>query len=550
MSRFKSFFILFSCVLVSLSCSSQEKPKLIIGIVVDQMRPDYLDLYFSGKGNDEIKGGFVKMQKEGLVFKQTFLGYMPSFTGPGHASVFTGMTPSGHGIVANDWYDREKKRMIYCVDDEEYKGVGGVEEENRKSPHLLMAPTLGDRMKDDNSSAKVIGIALKDRASVLPAGKKGDMAYWFDGDAGEWVSSSYYCKELPKWVKQFNKNKLIDKYLETPWNLLYPLDMYVSIISDDNPYETLFKGEERPTFPHDIPHLKDKNGGANIIKAIPFGNNLTAEFAKTAIINERLGQDDVTDLLTLSFSSTDYVGHRYGPGSLELEDTYYRLNYVIDDLIDFLDEQVGKGQYLMFLTADHGVQPNSQYAKDSLGVDAGFFESDKAAEVLEAELEAEFGVKDLIANVYNYQVYFDRDKIDSAGLTLKQLQDYARDFYKKQEGIAYAFANVDELIGSMYDVSKIIKAGIFNGRSGDVFFVLKKGWLEASKYGVTGASHGSPYDEDTQVPLLFYGWHIKPGAVDTKVNVTEAVPAIWEMIGIKQSLIYLDNNQVLKKLVN
>jgi predicted AlkP superfamily pyrophosphatase or phosphodiesterase len=392
-----SFLFCFSF----LAIAQQQKPKLVVGIVIDQMRYDYLDRYWNKFGND----GFKKIINNGFNCKNTHYNYMPTYTGPGHASIYTGTTPENHGIIANDWYNKRDKKMMYCAEDTTVKTIGSTSKDGLMSPKNMITTTITDQLKlNTNFKGKVIGISLKDRGAILPAGHKADAAYWFEGkNTGKWISSSYYFNELPKWVQEVNKKNSANTYLSKPWNTLLPIAEYTASIADNNPYEGVFEGEKTPTFPHNLPALRDSNENYSLIKNTPFGNNITTEMALAAIIGEKLGEDEITDFLALSYSSPDYIGHQFGPMSVEVEDNYLRLDQDIAQLLTYLESKFGKDEVLIFITADHGAVDVPQFLIDN-HIPAGYFDKKKMATDLKAFCITKWNV-DLIENISNGNVF-------------------------------------------------------------------------------------------------------------------------------------------------
>ncbi|MGZ3905005.1 MAG: alkaline phosphatase family protein, partial [Bacteroidia bacterium] len=343
----KSFLYL---LLILTTYTFSQGPKLIVGIVVDQMRYDYL-YRFSEKYTE---GGFKRIMKEGFNCRNTQYNYIPTFTGPGHSSIYTGTTPAIHGIAANEWYDKKTKKEVYCAYDKNSMPVGTTDKVGHASPINLESTTIGDEIKIASlNKAKVIGVSLKDRSSILPAGHAADGAYWFDGSTGNFITSGFYRSELPKWLIDFNAKGLAKKYLAEGWNTLLPLDKYTESLPDDNPYEKSPNKKDKPVFPYEYKEFIEKNN-LEIIKATPQGNTITKELAKAAIEGEGLGADNICDMLCVSFSSTDYVGHAFGPRSVELEDVYIRLDKDLEEFFAYLDTKIGKGNYTLFITADHG----------------------------------------------------------------------------------------------------------------------------------------------------------------------------------------------------
>ena len=314
------------------------------------MRWDFLYRYYDRYSEK----GFKRLLNTGFSCENTLIPYAQSVTACGHTCVYTGSVPAINGIIGNNWYSRENNKSIYCAEDNAVKTIGSESTAGEMSPINLEVTTITDELRlATNFKSKTIGIALKDRGAILPAGKSANAAYWYDGSAGVWISSSYYMNSLPTWAQTFNGQKNADKYYSQNWNTLYPIETYKQSTEDDKNYEGKLTEDKKPVFPHQLSGYINNN--YNEISITPFGNSLTAQFAKAAIENEKLGQRGVTDFLACSFSSTDYVGHRFGPNSIETEDTYLRLDKDLGDFFEYLDKTIGKNQYLIFLTADHGV---------------------------------------------------------------------------------------------------------------------------------------------------------------------------------------------------
>lgn len=508
----------------STSFNPDERPRLVVGIVVDQMRYDYLTQYWHHFGED----GFRRMVNGGYNFANNHYNYFPTYTGPGHAAVYSGATPSVNGIVGNSWYNRELKRGEYVVEDTSVATAGGQGEVGKMSPVNLLSTTFTDELKTVSPKSRVVAISLKDRGAVLPAGHVGDMAFWYDDSSGNFVSSTWYMDALPNWAQQFNTEGAAREYSNQTWNPLLELDRYTQSNPDDTPYEDPFPWEEKPVFPHKLGQFEGSTYWT--VKASPFGNTLVKDFAKKAIDNEQLGQDPITDVLAISFSSTDYVGHQFGPRSVELEDTYIRLDRDLADLFDKLDEKVGKGNYLVFLTSDHGVVDVPAELKDR-GLPGGYFENSPAVNSLAAFFNKKYGKEVWIRSYTNQQIYLNRKLIRDRGLSLKQIQDEAADFLLQFEGVlstntAFNFMNerYAEGLQAMY------QRGFQYRRSGDVFIQLKPGWLDRTSK--TGTSHGSPYNYDTHVPMLLYGWGIPQGLIYEKTEITQLAPTISALLNI------------------
>lgn len=533
-SRFKKQLFFCFSVLLSLTVKAQknpvksnefERPKLVVGIVVDQMRYDYISRFWNGYS----EGGFKRLVKEGFNFKNNHYNYAPTSTGPGHASVYTGTTPASHGIIGNDWYDKEIGASVYCAADNTYASVGTASAAGQMSPKQLLTTTISDQLKlHTQSRSKVIAIALKDRGAVLPGGHTADAAYWFHGkEEGSWISSTFYMETLPSWVTQFN-SKVPQQY-KKPWDLLKSEKAYIQSGSDKNNYEGAYRGETAAVFPHDLVSLWEANGAYDILKATAYGNSLTADFALAALKGENLGKGVDTDFLAISFSSTDYVGHQFGVNSREIEDTYYRLDLDLERLLKALDAQVGPGNYSLFLTADHAAVQVPSYLKD-LKIPSGYFDSKVFKEKLNAYVADQFGSEDLIENISNYQVFLNRGLVAQLDIDLKGMQEGLAQFILQDSAVERTYT-AHQMWGGEYTkgIPYILQNGYNPKRSGDVLFVLKPAIISYSR---TGSTHGSPQIYDTHTPLLFYGKGFKRGASYERSEIPDIAPTLAAMLGI------------------
>ena len=503
-----------------------ERPKLVVGIVVDQMRYDYLTRFYNRYG----EGGFKRMMNEGFNCKNNHFNYIPTYTGPGHTSIYTGTTPKYHGIISNDWYDKEIKKGVYCVQDDSIQSVGTSGSAGQMSPHRMKTTTFTDENRlFTQMQGKTIGIAIKDRGAVLPAGHTANAAYWFQGqDEGNWISSTFYMKELPKWVKDFNKKHSVDSYLKV-WNTLYDISSYQESGPDLNNFEGGFNGKETATFPYDLSKLKDDNGGYDILKTTAYGNSLTADFAIEAIEAEQLGYDNITDILTVSFSSTDYIGHNFGVNSKEIEDTYLRLDLDIERLLKALDDKIGKDNYTVFLTADHAAINVPAYLQ-SVKIPAGYFNSREFSRKIIGFMEETYKSSNLIESISNDQIFLNRKKIKELDLDLDDVQEAIVNEIIDYEFIDKAYtATIMTTTSFSSGIEQLIQNGFSQKRSGDVVFILDPAVIS---YGKTGSTHGSAYSYDTHVPLLFFGKGIKQGETFQKTEITDIAPTMSALLNI------------------
>lgn len=521
------YLILAMVVTVSSIAQSLQRPKLVVGIVVDQMRWDFLYRYYDRYAE---KGGFKRLIKQGFNCENTMIPYAPTVTACGHAGIYTGSVPSINGMTGNTWWDYRLNKDVYCTDDSSVKTVGSSTTAGMQSPRNLLTTTIGDELRlATNFRSKVIGIALKDRASILPAGHSANCAYWFDSKTGGWITSDYYIKNLPDWVKNFNSRKLIDTWYKEGWKTLYPLNTYTQSTADENDYEGKPFGSAAKGFPYDFSSYVGSN--YNVFLATPFGNTITTEFAKQAITNEQLGADSITDLLAISFSSPDYVGHSFGPNSIEIEDTYLRLDKDLGDFLNFLDTTVGKDQYIIFLSADHGVAHVPTFDRDHK-IPAGSIDFLSVADKMNAALNEKFGQNNLVVDIANYQVFLNLPVIASSSLKIMDIKNWIINYLSKQPGIDRVI-DMDDLYKAPLNakVREMLANGYYPGRSGQIQIVLQPQWIEGFEAG--GTTHGlwNPYD--AHIPLLWYGWGIKPGKTNRELYMTDIAPTLAAMLHIQ-----------------
>ncbi|MCL5128657.1 MULTISPECIES: alkaline phosphatase PafA [unclassified Algibacter] len=527
----KNIFLLAVVLVLGLSTKAQNKsdesnPKLVVGIVVDQMRYDYLTRFANRYG----EGGFKRMMNEGFNCKNNHFNYVPTYTGPGHASIYTGTTPKYHGIIANNWFDKELKTMVYCAQDDSMESVGTKTDAGKMSSQRMKTTTFADENRlFTQMRGKTIGISIKDRGAILPAGHTANAAYWFQGkNEGNFISSTFYMNELPKWVTKFNSSGSAKSYLKT-WNTLYDIDTYAESGNDLNDFEGGFKGKETATFPYDLDELKKTNGGYDILKATAYGNSLIADFALAALKGEDLGKDEFTDVLTVSFSSTDYVGHNFGVNSKEIEDTYLRLDKDLERFFKGLDAEVGKGNYTVFLTADHGAINVPAYMK-SKKIPAGYLNNKAMRTKLEAFMKTTFNSGDLIENISNNQIFLNREKIKSLNLNLEDVQDVVVNEIINYTNVYKAYtATTMGKASFTVGIEKLLQNGYNQKRSGDVLVLQDPAYIS---YGKTGSTHGSGLNYDTHVPLLFFGKGIKHGKTVKKTEITDIAPTISALLDI------------------
>lgn len=510
-------FILLSVISFSqpMGSDNASKPKLVVGIVVDQMRWDYLYRYYD---RYLPNGGFKRLLNSGFSFENTFISYTPSVTACGHTAIFTGSVPAITGITGNEWYDYTKKDFAYCTGDDSVQTVGSNTELGQMSPRNLLVKTVGDELKiASNSRSKVFGIALKDRGAILTTGHSADAAYWYDEKTGDWISSSYYMKTLPKWVTDFNARKTVDSCYRLGWQLMYPFETYIQSTTS------------KTSFGYSLTGYIGKNYG--FLRVIPQGNSLTLEMAKAIIENEKLGAGDATDLLTVSFSTPDYVGHTFGPNSIEAEDVFLRLDKDLGDFLSYLDTKIGKNQYLVLLTADHGAA-NAPAFMETKKIPAGNVDVETINNRLNQLLTEKYKTQDLSIAIMNYQVYLNRDSIAKKNLSMDSIAGTAIDFLLQQPGIKLAFLQRDIANITFPDgMKQMTKNGYYAARSGDIQLIFEPQWMEGTHR--TGTTHGLAYPYDTHIPLIWYGWNVLPGKSYKEVYVTDIAPTLASMLKIQ-----------------
>jgi predicted AlkP superfamily pyrophosphatase or phosphodiesterase len=510
-----------------LNAQDIKKPKLVLGIVVDQMRFDYIYKYWNKYGD----GGFKRLVNGGYQCKNLQYNYVPTYTGPGHSSIYTGTTPERHGIISNDWFNRETNRSIYCSEDPSVKTIGSkTEKVGQMSPRNLLSTTVGDELRvNSKQGSRVYGIALKDRAAILPAGHLANAAYWFDGATGNFVSSSFYCQELPKWLVEFNKKQKALEYLSQPWTTFLPISQYTESLPDQTPYESPFKGTTSVTFPYNLKQLMAKNDGQNLIRATPFGNSLTKDLALEIIYQEKLGKGAFTDMLCVSFSSTDYIGHYFGTDAVETEDVYLRLDADLKMMLDSIEAYVGKENLIVFLTADHGGATVPAYLMD-LRAPGGYMNYGPVESELKGWLKTQTGIDSNVIGIFNDQVYLNEIALKANRNNISETELLVADWLLKVKGI-HSTITASDLRRNEFTTGSnhLIQKGFHPKRSGNVMITMEPNWME---YHSTGTTHGTAYNYDTRVPMLWYGWKIQPGETPLPYFIDDIAPTVSWLLNI------------------
>jgi predicted AlkP superfamily pyrophosphatase or phosphodiesterase len=524
MQRLKFFLLLLLIPIADFAQQPIPRPKLVVGVVIDQMRWDYLYRYYDRYA---ANGGFKRMLNQGYSCENTLIPYAPTVTACGHSTIYSGTVPAISGITGNFWWDSQQQRTVYCTEDKSVNTVGSNSSQGKMSPANMLVNTIGDELRmATNFKGKVVGIAIKDRGGILPAGHSANAAYWYDNSVGNWITSTYYMNELPQWVADFNNQKLVDKYYQQGWNLLYPAGTYLQSTADEKKYEAKPFGEK---FPYTLSGFIGKDYGK--ISTTPMGNTLTSEFAKAAISNEQLGADGITDMIAISYSAPDYIGHSFGPNSIEEEDNYLRLDKELGSLLDFLDAKVGKNQYVVFLSADHGVAHIPEFLKENKMPGGRLMMAD-LAKSLNKSLNGIYNIANMVVSDDNYQVHLNHKAMDSAKIDTKSVINWIVNYLQAQPAIARAFPLEDlNTVPLPSTIRTMLNNGYYPPRNGDIQIILKPGYVEA--WSNTGTTHGlwNPYD--AHIPLLWYGWGIKQGKTNKETYMTDIAATLAALLHIQ-----------------
>ena len=507
------------------------RPRLAIVLVVDQMRADYLDRYA-----DLYRGGLARLRREGAWFKQAHLRHALSYTAPGHASVATGSDPARHGVIANDWFDRAAGQEIYAAEDPAAPLVFTTSTAVKlagRSPRQLERPALGDWLKAREPAARVFSVALKDRAAVLMGGQKPDRAYWYSAEVAGYVSSTWYADgaAAPSWVAEFNASGAVFDRFARGWIRSRDISAYLRSGPDHVDAEA---DGEHTRFPHlfDDGTPAAREAYAKKLLTTPFGDELTLRFARKLIAAEQLGADDTPDLLMISCSSADYIGHAYGPFSHEAEDYYLRLDDWLGEFLAYLDEHVGKDSYVLALTADHGALPLPEEARlrghgSARRVPGPAYRA-KTREVISAALARLGLANEALLYLGEDGVWLD---IPEAGKAAQVRAEVAK-VLRELDFVADTFTT-EELAGPT-DPARPFHAAYqrsyYAGRSPDIQMRFKQWHLVDAQ--ARGTSHGSPYEYDTHVPVLFFGAGVQPGVQGQSVGTTDVAPTLAELLGL------------------
>lgn len=502
--------------------TAPEKPKLIISIFIEGMRYDYLYKYWD-KFSD---GGFKKLINEGMFLKNAEYKYLYTKSSSAYATFVTGANPSQHGIINDYWYERLSNQKTYCTYDKNVNAVGTTSFEEKNSPSSLLCSTFSDELKLSNfKQSKVISISQKDYAAVLPAGHLGNAAYWYDNNTGNWISSSYYFSQLPKWVNRFNNKKLPNIYFNKEWNTIIPIEKYDKCLGDNNSFELGFVGGHN-TFPYNLANLKEASG-YKILNSTPFGNTYTKDFAISAIVNENLGRDEYCDYLNISFTATSNITKKFSIRSIEIADTYIRLDKDIKHFINFINDFVGIENTIIILTSDRGSSDSPRLLKN-INMPGGYFKDKNAETLLQSYTRALYNRNNFIEYFDGSNLYLNRSKIESKKYKLDEIQQSIASFLVDFTGVANSVTSID-LESRNYTSGMLMRAqnSYHKKRSGDISVILEPGYLPGSD-----TEYGSGYRNFTNVPLIFYGWKIKHGESYKSVSMTDVAPTLARFLKI------------------
>ena len=495
-----------------------DRPKLIVGIVVEQLRYDQLEKLRDRLGENGIR----RLLNEGTYFKNAGFDYMLTQSAPGHATIATGAEPAMHGITSDSWYLQLKNELVYCTQDNSVNPVGGSYESGMHSPVNLLSSTFSDELSlSTGGKAKIFSVGLKESSAILSGGHSAKGVYWFDNTTGTWMSSTWYGDSLPAWVNDFNALKLPESYLNSAWTPVREASDYADCMADSNIYEAGIKG--RNYFPYDLKQMStsgilSKKRDYSLLRETPFGNSFTTDFALRLISEEKLGKDDVPDFLSICFSATDNIGHRFGPSSVESADALFRLDDDISRLLKYLNDSIGKKNVLVYFTAAHGISEIPAILEKH-HIATGYFRQNQALQLLKSYLNAIYGQGDWVKGYYQKQIFLNRTLIEDAKIPLEEIQKKAARFLVQFSGVAsaYPYSAFEANDFGNGHLKKIVN-NFTPQRSGDIIITLNPGWVEKSDF-VT--DNNSPYEYDSHVPLIWYGWAVNRTTVNRKVNMTD-----------------------------
>ncbi len=503
---------------------SANTPRIVVGIVIEDFNPDYIERFWDRFGD----GGFQRLYRAGFICGNHHYGNLIQRPAVNMATLSTGTSPSHHGIINDKWIDRLKKKEVNAIKDDYFTTVGSDSDEGARSAMKLMTPTLGDQLKlVTKGRSRVFSIALNDYPAVLAAGHAADGAYWLDNTSGKMISSSYYVETFPKWAFDYNGNKVADSYISSKWTTLKDIGSYTESTSGDNPTEIGYLGKYN-SFPYDLNRLKKESGGSyRILKTTPWGNAMVKDFALQMIAKEQLGYDLVPDLLTVVFSSMDYERYSFGSFSVEMEDTYLRLDKDIAELLKYLESGFGTDGILVYLTGLTSISYPADYLKEKYRMTAGIFNPESSIALLKSYLNIKYGEANWIELFASQMIYLDHELIEKKKVNLQEMQNTVALFLNQFEGIAFAKASL-EIEANNFPGGELetFQNNFHIKRSGDILIKYEDGWQPKDKFNPLD------YTDNSQVPLVWYGAGIKKGTTMIRTNATDIVPTIAAFLGI------------------
>ncbi|MDD4191886.1 MAG: alkaline phosphatase family protein [Mangrovibacterium sp.] len=514
-------FVFFTVCFRAYSQQPANLPKLVVVINVEQMRSDYLSRY-AGKFQ---KDGFMKLLREGAVCSRATMNLHVLKPLTGVATLFTGVYPDRHGIIAGSWYDRLKEKEIHALNDPDCLTVGSDSKEGQRSSARLLSSTVGDALKlSTGNKAKVYSVALNDYSAVFSAGHAADGAYWMDNQTGNMISSSFFVSHFPGWAFNFNNKKLAGYYGKQEWSTLLLPSSYEESWQDDHRLEKGYFGKWR-TFPYRLNQLISETGNYKLLKTTPFGNTIVNEFAMALIHAEQLGKDDIPDLLAVSFSSMDYENASFGPLSVEMEDTYLRLDKEISLLLGHLEKEVGLAHTLIVLTSACSSSYPVDYLKEEFRMPAGYVAPESMIALLKSFLNITYGQGDWVVYAGDQQIYLNRALLEKKNLKPEDVQEKAAAFINQFEGVKLALPATDIERGDYVKSQFVTISRSFNlKRSGDVMYMLEDGWQPQYKF------QQSSFTDHSQIPLVWMGGAVKDIRNRAPVDAIDIVPTIFEIL--------------------
>jgi len=525
LSVFLMLTIFFSITLNAQNSRTDQSssPRLVVILSVDQMRTDYLTRYW----NKFQAGGFKKLVNEGAICSNAQLNLHIQKNSTGTATLFTGTFPATHGIVNDSWYDRLKKKETNCINDDYFITVGSDSEEGERSAVKLLSPTIGDLIKiNTRNKSKVFSIGMNDISAVLSAGHAANGAYWFDSQNGNMISSSYYVENFPEWVRQFNEKGYAKTFTQRDWTTLLPIKTYEESLADDYVLEKGYY-DKWNTFPYSLKKIKEKAGSYKFLKTTPYGNSIIKDFATSLILAEELGKDEFPDLLTVTFTSMDYENSSFGPASVEMEDTYLRLDQDIATILDFIDKTVGSNNSLVILTSTCSSVYPAEYLKEEFNMPVGNFSPESAIALLKSFLNITYGQGDWIEVVGDQQIYFNHELLEKKNIKPEDIQTKTANFINQFEGVKIALPSASFEQGDYAKGQLAVIANSYNfKRSGDVLYQLEDGWQPIYKYQRT------IYNDNSNIPMIFFGNRIKHSQIRRKIMGEDMVPTILEILNM------------------